>query len=243
MLFGRTQVEGIRKEITDIVFLPSASKHYLSVTSNINSIDIFKLVLCFGEISSKNHSGEILGNLRSVIRDIGETIITAVVIFLLLQGTTQSFLIDGSSMEPTLVQGERLLVNRFVYFRSPGSLFGDENYLFAGPQRGDIVVFHPPTGAETDFVKRIVGIPGDWIDLDGESVYVNGVVTDYVDQSTARRREDYPVQVPESEYFVLGDNRRVSVDSRNWGLVPAESIVGRAWAVYWPVLDLRIFSG
>ena len=145
-------------------------------------------------------------------------------------------------MEPNLVQGERLLVNRFVYTQAPFSLFGDADYLFAGPERGDIVVFHPPTGSETDFVKRIIGVPGDWIDLDGQSVYVNGEKTAWVDVTTARRRDDYPVQVPLGEFFVLGDNRRVSVDSRNWGFVSADDIVGRAWAVYWPITDFQLFG-
>jgi signal peptidase I len=180
--------------------------------------------------------------MRAALRDTGETIITAVVIFLVLQGTTQSFLIEGSSMEPNLMESERLLVNRFVYTQSPFSLFGDENYLFGGPERGDIVVFHPPTGTETDFVKRIIGVPGDWIDLDGESVYVNGEKTNWVDVTTARRSNDYPIQVPPGEYFVLGDNRRVSVDSRNWKFITADAIVGRAWAVYWPVPEFQLFS-
>ena len=81
--------------------------------------------------------------MRAALRDTGETIITAVVIFLVLQGTTQSFLIEGSSMEPTLLQNERLLVNRFVYTQSSFSLFGADDYLFGGPQRGDVVVFLP----------------------------------------------------------------------------------------------------
>ena len=180
--------------------------------------------------------------MRTALRDTGETIITAVVIFLLLQTTTQSFLIEGSSMEPTLIESERLLVNRFVYGQTPFSLFGDENYLFGGPKRGDIVVFHPPTGSSTDFVKRIIGLPGDWIDLDGSSVFVNGVKTDWVDVETARRHDRYPVQVPPGEYFVLGDNRRVSVDSRNWDFVSADNLVGRAWAVYWPLNEFGVFS-
>jgi signal peptidase I len=180
--------------------------------------------------------------MRTALRDTGETIITAVVIFLVLQGTTQNFLIEGSSMVPTLVDEERMLVNRFVYIQSPISLFGNDRYLFGGPRRGDIVVFHPPTGSETDFVKRIIGVPGDWIDLDGESVYVNGVKTTYVDGSTARRHEDYPVQVPEGEYFVLGDNRRVSIDSRNWGFVQADELVGRTWIVWWPFTEFQLYS-
>lgn len=180
--------------------------------------------------------------MRSALRDTGETIITAVVIFLALQATTQSFLIEGSSMEPTLVQDERLLVNRFVYAQSPFSLFGDDSYFFGGPKRGDIVVFHPPTGSDTDFVKRIIGVPGDWIDLDGSSVYVNGEKTAWVDVTTARRHDDYPVQVPDGEYFVLGDNRRVSVDSRNWGFVTGDALVGRAWSVYWPINQFQLYS-
>ncbi len=145
-------------------------------------------------------------------------------------------------MEPTLLQNERLLVNRFVYAKASFSLFGEQNYLFGGPRRGDVVVFHPPDGSDTEFVKRIVGMPGDWIDLDGESVYVNGEKTSYVDVNTARRSDDYPMQVPPEEYFVLGDNRRVSVDSRNWGTVSRDSLVGRAWAVYWPIQALKIFG-
>ena len=85
-------------------------------------------------------------------------------------------------------------------------------------------------------------MPGDWIDIDGVHVYVNGEKTDYVDTRTARRTDDYPVLVPPGEYFVLGDNRRVSVDSRNWGTVNADALLGRAWAVYWPVSGLKIFG-
>ena len=180
--------------------------------------------------------------MRAAIRDTGETIITAVVIFLVLQATTQSFLIEGSSMEPRLMQDERLLVNRFVYTQSPFSLFGNEGYLFGGPERGDIVVFHPPTGSSTDFVKRIIGVPGDVVDLDGDSVYINGEKAGWVDIRTARRHDDYPVEVPPGEYFVLGDNRRYSIDSRNWGFVSADDLVGRAWAVYWPIGDFKLFG-
>ena len=180
--------------------------------------------------------------MRKALRDTGETIITAVVIFLVLQGTTQSFLIEGSSMDPTLVPGERLLVNRFVYAKSPFSLFGDGAYLFDGPKRGDVVVFHPPTGSSTDFVKRIIGLPGDVIDLDGESVYVNGEKTSWVSEKTTRRHENYPLTVPPGEYFVLGDNRNVSIDSRTWGFIAADTLVGRAWIVYWPISEFQLFS-
>lgn len=187
-------------------------------------------------------SGPAETSLRKLFIDTAETVITAVVIFVLLQVTTQSFQIEGSSMDPTLLNGERLLVNRFVYARSGLNLMGQENYLFHGPQRGDVVVFKPPIGNETDFVKRVIGIPGDIIDIDGADVYVNGEKTEYVDEPTSRRREDYPLVVPEDMYFVLGDNRSASNDSRNWGFVSADSIEGRAWIAYWPLSELKFFN-
>ena len=181
---------------------------------------------------------------RKFFRDTAETVIAAVLIFVVLQATTQSFEIDGRSMFPTLEDGQRLLVNRFVYARSPVSLMGEDGYLFHGPQRGDVIVFQPPTNSSTDFVKRVIGVPGDEVEiLRGGEVYVNGELTDYVDQQTDPRRFfEYPIVVPENEYFVLGDNRRASNDSRNWGYVHAQDIVGRAWFIYWPRAAFQVFS-
>ena len=180
--------------------------------------------------------------MRRTFRDTAETIITAVLIFVALQATTQSFQIEGSSMDPTLTSGERLLVNRFVYARSDWGVFGDDDYVFHGPERGDIIIFQPPTGSRTDFVKRIIAIPGDEVNITDGDVFVNGEITRYVDMDTSSRGGDYPLTVPEGEYFVLGDNRRVSNDSRNWGTVPGEDIVGRAWVIYWPLPNLNIFN-
>jgi signal peptidase I len=105
-------------------------------------------------------------------------------------------------------------------------------------------VFHPPSGSKTDFVKRIIGVPGDLIDIDNEFVYVNGEKTEWVDTMTSRRRSDgyYPVKVPPGAYYVLGDNRRVSIDSRNWEFVASKELVGRAWAILWPTSDFQIFG-
>ena len=174
--------------------------------------------------------------------------ITAVLIFVALQLTTQSRIIDGTSMLPTLTSGERLLVNRFVYARTGSGLFGGDNYVFHGPDRGDIIIFHPPGGYDTDFVKRVIGVPGDVIDIRNGSVYVtepgsaNGVRETYSAQSTSAQGGSYPRTVPEGHYFVLGDNRRVSNDSRNWGFVRAEDILGRAWIGYWPLPKFQLFS-
>lgn len=181
--------------------------------------------------------------MRRTLRDTAETIITAVLIFVALQATTQSFQIDGSSMDPTFLNGERVLVNRFVYARSDVSLMGQDGYLFHGPQRGDVIIFRPPTASTVDFVKRVIGVPGDEIDIRGKHVWVNGVEQNYVDAVTdARNYMQFPITVGEGEYFVLGDNRRASNDSRNWGTVHQADIVGRAWIIYWPVRELAFFS-
>ena len=145
-------------------------------------------------------------------------------------------------MTPTLTSGERLLVNRFVYARTESGLFGGDSYVFHGPDRGDIIIFHPPGGYDTDFVKRVIGVPGDEIDIRDGSVYVNTVRETYSAQSTSAQGGIYPRKVPEGQYFVLGDNRRVSNDSRNWGFVRAKDILGRAWIGYWPLPKFQLFS-
>jgi signal peptidase I len=151
-------------------------------------------------------------------------------------------------MSPTLASGERMLVNRFVFARIDSGpfaeLFGADGYVFHGPERGDIIVFHPPQSYDTDFVKRVIGLPGDVIDIRGGFVYVNGQKLDepYLSQTTSPQGGSYPRTVPEGHYFVLGDNRRVSNDSRNWGFVRGQDVVGRAWIGYWPLPKLRFFG-
>lgn len=184
-----------------------------------------------------------MNSLRRWFRDTAETVIAAVLIFVALQATTQSFQIDGRSMFPTLEDQQRVLINRFVYASSPVSLMGDDGYLFHAPQRGDVIIFRPPTNSTTDFVKRVIGVPGDVVDIRGGEVYVNDELTEYVSDVTDERRFfEYPIEIPENEFFVLGDNRRASNDSRNWGYVHADDIVGRAWFLYWPIRDFSVFG-
>ena len=184
-----------------------------------------------------------MNTLRKSFRDTAETVIAAVLIFVALQATTQSFQIDGRSMSPTLQDEQRLLVNRFVYAKAPVSLMGHDGYLFHGPQRGDVIVFHPPTNSTTDFVKRVIGVPGDTVDIRDGRVFVNDEESTYVDDTTqARFFFDFPIEVPENEYFVLGDNRGASNDSRNFGYVHADEVVGRAWFLYWPMREFAIFG-
>ncbi len=186
---------------------------------------------------------------RRIFRDIAETVITAVAIFVALQLTTQSRIIEGASMFPTLETGQRMLVNRFVYARADsgplGAIAGDDGFIFHGPQRGDIIIFHPPGGYDTDFVKRVIAVPGDTVDIRGGVVYVNGAQVEegYLnDPSTSALGGAYPRTVPPGQYFAMGDNRRVSNDSRSWGFVQGGDVVGRAWIGYWPLKSLNLFS-
>ncbi|MCH7906895.1 MAG: signal peptidase I [Chloroflexi bacterium] len=188
------------------------------------------------------------------LREISETAITAVLIFVVLQISTQSFRVDGRSMEPTMADGQNVLVNKFVYASADAGVFGDilravtgtdlgRAYVFHPPQRDDVIVFTPPTGPGADFlVKRVIGIPGDEIDIRGGQVYVNGNPRDEPYPATRTTGGTYPLTVGLNELFVLGDNRSRSNDSRTWGLVPAENVVGRVWFGYWPPSELKLFT-
>ncbi|MFW6174650.1 MAG: signal peptidase I [Chloroflexota bacterium] len=190
----------------------------------------------------------------TAFRDLAETVITAVLIFIVLQIATQTFRVEGTSMHPTLENGQHVMVNKFVYAGASDGVAGDllrvatgtdedsRAYVFHGPQRGDIIVFHPPTSEREDFVKRVIGVPGDVVDIRGGTVYVNGRALDEEFPVTEDGIQDFPLEVTDGHFFVLGDNRPRSNDSRSWGLVPAENVVGRVWFTYWPPSDFRIFA-
>jgi len=177
--------------------------------------------------------------MRRVLRDLAETLIPAVLFYVLLMVATQQYRIEGESMDPTLLDGQRILVNKFVFTHN-----GNGGFVFHGPERGDIIVFDPPVSSPEDFIKRVVGIPGDEIDIRDGAVYVNGErVADDHGYTTSGVR-GYPLVVPEGEYFVLGDNRPRSNDSRAWGyaFVSADKVVGRAWFTYWPLSALHVWG-
>lgn len=156
-----------------------------------------------------------------LLRDILESALLAVLLFLLIQSTVQNTVVEGYSMEPALVNGQRLLVDKVTY-------------RFSSPQRGDIVVFHSPREPGKDLVKRIVGLPGEKVEIRKGQVYINDKLLreDYL-----RRTGGYswgPRVVGPGEYFVLGDNRENSSDSHTWGMLPADRIVGKVWFSVWP---------
>jgi signal peptidase I len=189
-------------------------------------------------------------HLARLARDLIETAILALIIFLPVRAMVQNFRVDGSSMENTLHNGQYILVNKAVYFKVDLSFlnflpfvdFSDEQYIFRQPRRGDVVVFRYPGGPSRDFIKRIVGEPGDLVEIRDGLVFINGKA---LEESYTADRPQYtygPQRVPPDQYFVLGDNRNNSFDSHSWGMVPEENIIGRAWLSYWPFSSFGFVS-
>ncbi len=173
---------------------------------------------------------------KSEIREYVEAFIIAVVLALfIITFIAQSFRVDGSSMEPSLHNGQRLIVDKI-------------SYRFSSPKVGDIVVFRYPTDKSRMFIKRVIGIAGDEILIKDGVVYRNGhpLVENYINGPThgAFTRNYGPVIIPSKSYFVLGDNRLNSDDSRypDVGFVPDDNIVGRAIISYWPINTIGIIK-
>ncbi|HEY7067010.1 MAG TPA: signal peptidase I [Chloroflexota bacterium] len=182
------------------------------------------------------------GGVRAFLWEMIQTVLLTLIIFLAVRAVVQNFKVEGASMEPTLHTGQYLLINKVGYARLEGTPFAfldhrggeADGYLFDGPTRGDIIVFRAPIQPDKDFIKRVIAVPGDTVEVRGGQVFVND---QNIDEPYIRDRAPYLVPkqtVPAGHYFVLGDNRPNSSDSHVWGLVPAENIIGRAWVSYWP---------
>jgi signal peptidase I len=195
-------------------------------------------------IERKTRFGIRLGR---IARDLIETVILALLIFVGVRAMVQNFRVEGSSMEGTLHDGQYVLVNKALYFKVDLSFlnflpFFDAganpvHHIFRAPQRGDVIVFRFPNQTERDFIKRVIGEPGDEVQVKDGLVFINGKA---LDEKYILERPNYnfgPEIVPDGEYFVLGDNRNNSYDSRSWGFVPEKDIVGKAWVSYWPFSD------
>ncbi len=161
--------------------------------------------------------------------DVIEVVVLAVAIFLITYLLIlQPHKIKGISMEPNFPNGEYLLTDKV-------------SYRFGEPKRGDIIVFKAPSQPDEEFIKRIIGLPGEKISIKNGRIYINGILleekylaSDIYTSAGSFLTENNSVTISANEYFVLGDNRDHSSDSRAWGFVPKKSIVGRAWLVYWP---------
>lgn len=157
-----------------------------------------------------------------------QTLVLAVVLYFLIDSVVARVRVENISMEPTLMPGEFLLVNKLAY------RLGDIH-------RGDIIVFHFPQNPKEDYIKRVIGIPGDTVAVRGNKVYINDqmLTEPYI---AAQPTYNGSWQVPADSLFVLGDNRNQSSDSHSWGFVPMENIVGKALVVYWPLDQFKTLS-
>jgi len=154
------------------------------------------------------------------VRDIFETLVLAVLLFLGINAVSARVRVDGTSMRPTLEDGEFILVNRLAY-------------RFGQVQRGDIIVFHYPQEPKEELIKRVIGLPEDEVRIAQGTVSINGeaLAEQYI---AAPPEYSGSWTVPEGYLFVLGDNRNNSSDSHQWGMLPMENVIGRALLIYWP---------
>ena len=200
-----------------------------------------------------------------IIRELLEAVALALVVFFLIQISVQNFRVEGHSMKPTLDGGEYLVVNKVPYLRLDMQRLArlvpfwdvEENerkyFPFSHPpNRGDVIVFHAPTRPKRDFVKRVVGLSGERVEIKGGAIYIDAVKLDepYLKDSDLSgsmectpKTERSNCILGEGQIFVLGDNRRSSNDSRDWGPVPLENLVGKVWFVYWPLSKLPFLGG
>lgn len=162
------------------------------------------------------------------IKDVLETLVLSIVLFVGVNLISARIRVDGASMEPTLATGEYVIVNRL-------------SYRLGTPQRGDIIVFHPPLAPQEEYIKRVIGLPGDGVEVSNGTVYVNGKP---LDETYLKTTTNYigTWRVPAGQLFVLGDNRNNSSDSHEWGTIAMDSVVGKAVVVYWPPPDWALIS-
>lgn len=192
-----------------------------------------------GQTTTTSEPQQAKNQATRAVREIVETLLLAALIFLLVRLVVLNFRVDGESMLPNLDNGQMLLVNRNAYQHV--DVAGNRYYPFDPPERGDVVVFDPPTNSDKPYIKRIIGLPGEEITFSDGHVFVDGVELpeEYIEDRTRCNRDDRcDVVVPEDHVFVLGDHRSNSSDSRVFGVVPIENIVGKAWLSYWPPSDM-----
>ena len=211
-----------------------------------------------GESSGEAETQHRTRSQKSVLREYAEAIVIAMLLaFAIRVFVVQAFKIPSGSMIPTLLIGDHILVSKLAYglqwesdcvFKMsfpPMTCYTSRTVVeFGDPQRGDVIVFRYPEDEDKDFIKRVIGLPGDTLELRNKVVYVNGkalkdsaytqrIDPGLIDGSINPRDNFGPVAVPEDSYFVMGDNRDQSLDSRFWGYVRKDKIRGRAFRIYW----------
>jgi len=169
------------------------------------------------------------GSWKRFLIDVIETLVLSVVLFLIINAISARIRIESVSMQPTLYEGDFVVVNRLAY-------------KFGGPSRGDVIVFrYPPDPQSEPYIKRIIGLPGEMIRIDRGQVFVNGVE---IREPYLKASPNYQGTwtVPPDALFVLGDNRNNSSDSHSWGMVPLENVIGKAEVVYLPISHWRVLT-
>ena len=173
---------------------------------------------------------------KLVIREWVESLLIALILAMLIRTfVVQAFKIPTSSMEPTLMRGDRILVNRFIY-------------RFKKPERWDVIVFKYPLDPKKPFIKRLVTKEGEQVSISSGRVFIDGQALDnpYLSEYYYNRgdygRQGLKINVPEDKFFVLGDNSFNSKDSRYWGFVSKKDLVGKAFLIYWPLNRIRILN-
>jgi signal peptidase I len=192
-------------------------------------------------------------NARNLFQEYSEAFVVAVILAILIRAfLVQAFKIPSRSMVPTLLEGDHILVSKFIYgVRIP---FTDKRWpRFSSPQRGDVIVFVYPKEREKDFIKRVIGVENDTVQIKDKQVYVNGkkvpdkqaIHSDpsiYKDPDNPRDNFG-PIKVPKDRLFVMGDNRDQSHDSRFWGFVPVKDVKGEAFMIYYSRDPSKRLSG
>ena len=180
---------------------------------------------------------------KSKIQEYAEAIIIAILIaFFIRTFVVQAFKIPSGSMKPTLLIGDHILVSKFSYgIKMP--YFRNTMIPISDPKRGDIVVFIYPEDRSKDFIKRVIGVSGDTIEIKSKKIFLNGMpyedkhgvyVDDFIIPGAIQPRDNYgPITVPKGAIFTMGDNRDQSYDSRFWGFVDLKDVMGKAFVIYW----------
>ncbi|HKA01988.1 MAG TPA: signal peptidase I [Candidatus Solibacter sp.] len=178
------------------------------------------------QIVTPARTGSGFWNALSWVRDLAFSVLIAVILIVFIY---QPVKVEGTSMMPTLTDQERIFINKFTYHFGLGDI-----------QRGDMVVFWFPLDQTKSYIKRVIGAPGDIVRIEAGTVFVNGQQLDepYVPEEFRDRVSYEERTVPDGQYFVLGDHRNSSSDSRTWGFVKRDAIYGKAVFVYWPLANI-----
>ena len=185
--------------------------------------------------------------IKPIVREWLESIVIALILALFIRTfIIQAFKIPTGSMRLTLIEGDRILVNKLGY----GAKIPLTHYRIPGytvPQRGDVIVFIYTEDPSKDYIKRLIGLGGETVEIKDGKIYINDRVVDdpvikdiYYYNRGKYGAVNHKIKVPQDSYFVLGDNSASSKDSRYWGFVPQDSIIGRAQLIYWPLYRIRI---